>query len=81
MTPPPAQNQSSDPTPTPTPWTAQGQNNDDNQPDRGRPAQTAGDSDGGGISLIVVLLAGLSVAMVGLLVAAGFLALQSRKTS
>jgi hypothetical protein len=78
-TPPPAQNQ--EPDPTPTQPAAQGQNDDDDEPDQDQPAQSPGDSDDGGISLIVVLLVGLSVAMVALLGAAGFLALQGRKAS
>jgi hypothetical protein len=53
---------------------------DEDEPEQDTPAQSAGDdSDGGGISFIVLLLIGLSVAMVGLLAAAAFLALQGRR--
>jgi peptidase MA superfamily protein len=73
-----SQNQA--PPPTPTVATSQADDEED-EPEPDTPAQTAGgDSDGGGISLIVVLLVGLSVAMVGLLAAAAFLAMQGRRT-
>jgi hypothetical protein len=78
-TPPPAQNQTPDPTPTVR--TSQGQNDDGDEPDDDPPAQTAGGDSGGGVSLVVILLAGLSVAMVGLLAAAGFLAMKGRGTA
>ena len=79
-TPGQSQNQSADATPTASSSQAQ---NDDDEPEGDTPAQSspAGDSDGGGVSLIVVLLVALSVALVGLLGLAAFLAMQARRTA
>jgi hypothetical protein len=77
------QSQSQNPAPTATPGPAsQGNNPNDSNNNRGNtPANTAGDSDGNGLSTIVIVLVALSVLFVGLLAAAGFLALRGRGTA
>jgi hypothetical protein len=69
-------NQSADPTATPRP---QAQNNSNNQNSGGNNSSNAAGGSGDGISTVVLVLIALSVALVGLLCTAAFLALQGRK--
>jgi hypothetical protein len=69
-------NQSVDPTATPRP---QAQNNSNNQNSGGNNSSNAAGGSGDGISTVVLVLIALSVALVGLLCTAAFLALQGRK--
>jgi hypothetical protein len=70
-------NQSADPTATPRP---QAQNNsNDNQNSGGNNSSNAAGGSDAGISTLVLVLIALSVALVGLLCTAAFLALQGRK--
>jgi hypothetical protein len=73
------QSQAADPTATPRP-AAQNNNTSDDDRDTDTPASAASDSDGG-LSTIVIALIALSVAFVGLLGAAGFLALRGRRSA
>ena len=77
---PSSQSQSVDPTATPRPSQAQS-NDDDDDRDSSAPSSAAGDSGNGGLSAIVIALIVLSVAFVGLLAAAAFLAMAGRRTA
>lgn len=78
---PPPASQDAQPTATPRSQAQDDRNDDANQPRT--PGQQGGssDDDGDGVSLVIVALGVLVVAFVGLLAAAGILAMKGRKTA